>query len=175
MALNLTTETRAHYSSKQLWVINGVWTFQEAARHQSVSQDTARRDVREGELRARQEPTPQGYAWRVELLEDAHQGKAHTQVEEVARAELSHLERVLNWSSFTQPDSFSGAPPSAGSRIKAVKESEHKELMAVLREKLEAQYGHIAELHVLFQQRQSLRQHLERESWWQRVWRRFLK
>jgi hypothetical protein len=43
----------------------------EAATHLGVSTDTVRRRIRNGELQARQEPTPQGYVWRVELPEEA--------------------------------------------------------------------------------------------------------
>jgi hypothetical protein len=42
----------------------------EAATHLGVSPDTIRRRIRNGELKAHQEPTPQGYVWGVELLEE---------------------------------------------------------------------------------------------------------
>jgi len=42
----------------------------EAARHLGVSTDTIRRRIGKGELIAHQEPTPQGYRWKVELEMD---------------------------------------------------------------------------------------------------------
>ncbi len=45
-------------------------TISEAARLLGISEPTARRRVRSGELPGRQTPTPQGFVWMVELADD---------------------------------------------------------------------------------------------------------
>ena len=96
-------------------------------------------------FRACQELTSQGYTWRIEVLEKS-------------APEESQHESVP----------ISGIP-SRGSRIQEVKDSEHTELMAVLKEELDDRYGQIQEMHVFFQQMQALPlgwQHGDQETWW---------
>ena len=50
-------------------------SIREAAQLQGVAQDTIRRRIRRGELKAHQEPTPQGFRWIVELEEETAQAE----------------------------------------------------------------------------------------------------
>src|ERR671914_1083019 len=120
----------------------------EAATHLRVSPDTIRRRIRNGELHARREPTPQGYVWRVELPEEepteeaaleATNSTAWRELVDVLKDEVALL---------------------------------HEQL-AAHQEELGSKNKQIEQLHVLLQQAQSaLPAPRDNRSWWRRVWRR---
>ena len=117
----------------------------EAATHLGVSTDTIRRRIRNGELQARQEPTPQGYVWRVELPEEA----------EKAALEATN--------------------PAAWRELVDVLKDEVallREQLAAHQEELASKNKQIEQLHVLLQQAQAaLPPPRDNRSWW-RFWDR---
>jgi hypothetical protein len=120
----------------------------EAATHLGVSPDTIRRRIRNGELQARREPTPQGYIWRVELPEEES-------AEEAA---------------------LKATNPAAWRELVDVLKDEVallREQLAAHQEELVSKNKQIEQLHILLQQAQaSLPEPKDRRSWWQRLWRR---
>jgi hypothetical protein len=119
----------------------------EAATHLGVSPDTIRRRIRNGELQARREPTPQGYVWRVELPEEesteeaaleATNSTAWRELVDVLKDEVALL----------------------------------REQLAAHQEELASKNKQIEQLHVLLQQTQAvLPAPRDHRSWWQ-LWRR---
>ena len=151
LPLNLVSEN--HTSNKASVtrprrVITGAWMFQGAA------------ETRDGTFQASQELTSGGYTWRLKLSKKS------------TLEELRHLEDGLLYRSGPgQPGSFSGTRPT-GSGIQGY---EHRELMTVLNNELEAQYGQSAGMYVRFQETQSLPLRLQRRfqsPWLHRIWRR---
>ena len=119
--------------------------IREAAQLQSVAQDTIRRRIRRGELKAHQEPTPQGFRWLVELEE------------EVAQAEPTQ----------TQGQGIDDAQAGEAKVL--------RELVTTLRsqvqgqgEELQARRREVSELHILLQQK-ALPAPGGR-PWWRRLW-----
>lgn len=115
----------------------------EAATHLGVSHDTIRRRIRNGELKAHQEPTPQGYVWRVELPED---GAA---VETINSAACREVVDVLK------------------DEVALLRDQ-----LAAHQEELASKNKQIEQLHILLQQAQAvLPAPKENRSWW-RFWQR---
>ena len=120
-------------------------SIREAAQLQGVSQDTIRRRIRRGELKAHQEPTPQGFRWLVELEE------------EVAQAE-------------PRPTLGQGIGDAQAGEAQVL-----RELVATLRsqvqgqgEELEARRREVSELHILLQQKALMAP--GGHPWWRRLW-----
>ena len=122
-------------------------SIREAAQLQGVAQDTIRRRIRRGELKAHQEPTPQGFRWLVELEE------------EVAQAEPT-------------PTQGQGIGDAQAGEAQVL-----RELVATLRsqvqgqgEELEARRREVSELHILLQQKALMAP--GGHPWWRRLWPR---
>lgn len=101
-------------------------TIREAAQRLGVSEDTVRRRLRRGELTGVQQPTAQGFTWLVELPEVAPAGPS--------------------------------APEGAAGVAEAVAAAEVRrleELVAILREELDARRREVQELHILLQRAQT--------------------
>ena len=120
-------------------------SIREAAQLQGVSQDTIRRRIRRGELKAHQEPTPQGFRWLVELEE------------EVAQAEPTQTQEL-------------GIGDAQAGEAQVL-----RELVATLRsqvqgqgEELQARRREVSELHILLQQKALPAP--EGRPWWRRLW-----
>ena len=133
MALKLTIETPVHANAKLQWDVIGVWTLRQAGSHLGVSGDEVGGRTRKGEFRARQQLTPWGYDWNLELLEEVYPGEAHDRMGgDGPRAELRHMEIPPDGRSHTQPKS---------DNYQALNGWTHRELMDVLKEELAAWYG----------------------------------
>ena len=120
-------------------------SIREAAQLQGVAQDTIRRRIRRGELKAHQEPTPQGFRWLVELEE------------EVAQAEPT-------------PTQGQGIGDAQAREAQVL-----RELVATLRSQvqdqgveLEARRREVSELHILLQQKALPAP--GGSPWWRRLW-----
>jgi excisionase family DNA binding protein len=128
-------------------------SIDEAARLLGVSQDTIRRRIRNGELKAHQETRPQGYVWRVILpdKEPEPEGQNH-----VGNTYLSsELIEALRDTIQRQDDTIA-------------------QLWTQLEAKdgqLETRAREVQELHVLLQQAQAvLPAPRDNRPWWQRLW-----
>ena len=116
-----------------------------AAQLQGVAQDTIRRRIRRGELKANQEPTPQGFRWLVELELEATQAEP-------------------------TPGPGQGIGDAQSGEAQVL-----RELVATLRsqvqgqgQELEARRREVSELHILLQQK-ALPAPGGR-PWWRRLW-----
>ena len=105
-------------------------SIREAAQLQGVSQDTIRRRIRRGELKAHQEPTPQGFRWLVELEL------------EVAQAEPTQ----------TQGQGIGDAHAGEGQVLRELVETLRSQVQGQ-GEELEARRREVSELHILLQQK----------------------
>ena len=154
---------------KRRCLITGTWTFQLIEQDSNLSQDQVQHCTRKGGFWAWREQTPQGYVWRVALHEVKTRGESEVE-EEVARAELHHLEVLI-----PPPQLFSPDPvrriPSAGIRMQAAKKWGHRELMGVLKEELESLYGQAEEMHAVPLPREGRRG----EPWWSGGWGRLAR
>ena len=129
-------------------------TIAEAARRWHLSQDTIRRRIRRGELRAHRDPTPQGFTWVV----DAPETTETTQAVEAAT-----------------PASLGGSQV-LGELINTAQVM--RELMTTVqaqvstqREELKSRRREVQELHVLLHQLQTKALPPPRQSWWRSFWR----
>ena len=128
------------------------FTIAEAAHHWHISQDTVRRRIRRGELKAQQQPTPQGFVWVVEVQETpelaepslgASPGEGHVMRELVATVQvMRELVGAIQVQAATQ------------------------------REELKARRREVQELHVLLHQLQARALPPPGRSWWRRLWTR---
>ena len=120
----------------------------EAATHLGVSPDTVRRRIRNGELQARREPTPQGYVWRVELPEEES----------------------------TEEAALEATKPTAWRELVDVLKDEVallREQLAAHQEELASKNKQIEQLHVLLQQAQAaLPAPRDNRPWWRRMWQK---
>jgi hypothetical protein len=102
--------------------------IREAAGRLGVSDDTIRRRLRRGELVGEQQPTPQGFTWLVELPEV-----------EPSRRDTS-----------TTPQAPTVPPWERDGEIRRL-----EEMVAILREELDARRREVQELHILLQRAQA--------------------
>tara|TARA_Y100000310_G_scaffold165317_1_gene165060 strand:+ start:1639 stop:2061 length:423 start_codon:yes stop_codon:yes gene_type:complete len=128
-------------------------SIREAAQLQGVAPDTIRRRIRRGELRAHQEPTPQGFRWLVELEKEAAQ----------AEPTQTHGHGIGNGIGDGIGDAQAGEAQVL------------RELVATLRshiqgqgEELEARRREVSELHILLQQKALPAP--GGHPWWRRLW-----
>lgn len=142
-------------------VIIGVWVFHGPELYRGVYQDKVGRHMRDGTFLASREPTSLGYSWRMKLLEKS------------PLEELSDdlVEGLLYRYGPAQSETFSGVS-SAGPHTHEVITYEHRDLMTALKEELEARFGQVAEMNVLFQEMRTLPfgwQRQFRVPWWRRI------
>ena len=143
MTINLAIGTRVRESGQAKWDIIGVWAFQVA------QSNVADRAVREGGFRARQEPTPLGYVWRIEVMGEERRGNPESRT--------GPLPKIDTW----------------GTQIGDVHGCEHQDLMAILKSRLKAEYSQLLQVRVLYQQVRPLSLHCRHQNhqpWWRRVW-----
>ena len=175
MALKLPNQAQAYGGSRRQGTIVGTWALQESGPHLSTSLDRRRHRLHKGEFRARQKLTHQRSSWLVELLDGDPRRQSQSEADkEGLTAELSNLRGLISRYSSSQPDSGPMAP-SSGFQVQTVMGPEHGELMSALKKGLEARYGQVEELHVLFQRLEALPppwQRQEDEPWWRRLQRR---
>ena len=126
----------------------------EAATRLGVSPDTIRRRIRNGELKAKQEPTPQGYTWKVQLP-----------VDEAARGSTSQ-DRQPGASDESLP--WRELVDTLRDEVSVLREQ-----LIAQQEEASAKNEQIRELHVLLQQAQAAlpAPKEDRQSWW-RFWQR---
>ena len=118
-------------------------SIREAAQLQGVAQDTIRRRIRRGELKAHQEPTPQGFRWLVELEE------------EVAQAEPTQMQGI--------DDAQAGEAQVLRELVATLRSQVQGQ-----GEELEARRREVSELHILLQQKALPAP--EGRPWWRRLW-----
>jgi excisionase family DNA binding protein len=130
-------------------------SIDEAARLLGVSQDTIRRRIRNGELKAHQETRPQGYVWRVILPAEEPEPEAQNHVGNTYLS--SELIEALRDTIQRQDDTIA--------QLRTQLEAKDGQLETRARE--------VQELHVLLQQAQAvLPAPRDNRPWWQRLWRR---
>ena len=118
-------------------------SIREAAQLQGVAQDTIRRRKRRGELKAHQEPTPQGFRLLVELEE------------EVAQAEPTQMQGI--------DDAQAGEAQVLRELVATLRSQVQGQ-----GEELEARRREVSELHILLQQKALPAP--EGRPWWRRLW-----
>ena len=130
-------------------------SIDEAARLLGVSQDTIRRRIRNGELKAHQETRPQGYVWRVILPDEEPEPEGQNHVGDTYLS--SELVEALRDTIQRQDNTIA--------QLRTQLEAKDRQLETRARE--------VQELHVLLQQAQAaLPVPRDNRPWWQRVWRR---
>jgi excisionase family DNA binding protein len=130
-------------------------SIDEAARLLGVSQDTIRRRIRNGELKAHQETRPQGYVWRVILPDEELEPEGQNHVGDTCLS--SELVEALRNTIQRQDDAIA--------QLRTQLEAKDRQLETRARE--------VQELHVLLQHAQAaLPAPRDNRSWWQRLWRR---
>jgi predicted site-specific integrase-resolvase len=115
----------------------------EAARLLGISESTARRRLRSGELTGRQVPTKQGFIWLVEVDDELV-------VNEPDSGELTAMRGLV--SSLTEQNTL----------LKAQVQAQQEQLVEKDRQ--------IGQLHVLLQQAQALPAPRGVRHWWRRFW-----
>jgi excisionase family DNA binding protein len=130
-------------------------SIDEAARLLGVSQDTIRRRIRNGELKAHQETRPQGYVWRVILPDEELEPEGQNHVGDTYLS--SELVEALRNTIQRQDDAIA--------QLRTQLEAKDRQLETRARE--------VQELHVLLQHAQAaLPAPRDNHPWWQRLWRR---
>ena len=130
-------------------------SIDEAARLLGVSQDTIRRRIRNGELKAHQETRPQGYVWRVTLPDEEPESEGQNHVGDTYLS--SELVEALRDTIQRQDNTIA--------QLRTQLEAKDRQLETRARE--------VQELHVLLQQAQAvLPAPRDNRPWWQRLWRR---
>jgi hypothetical protein len=126
----------------------------EAATRLGVSPDTIRRRIRNGELKAWQEPTPQGYSWKVELPDEEPRTDYDSQ-----HTGQSSSDESLVWRELVD---------TLRDEVSTLRE----QLMAH-QDELGAKNKQIEQLHILLQQAQAAlpAPRENHRSWW-RFWQR---
>jgi excisionase family DNA binding protein len=128
-------------------------SIDEAARLLGVSQDTIRRRIRNGELKAHQETRPQGYIWRVTLPDEEPESQSHIRDTCLSSELVEALRNTIQ----RQDDTIA--------QLRTQLEAKDRQLETRARE--------VQELHVLLQQAQAaLPGPRDNRPWWQRLWRR---
>ena len=126
-------------------------TIKQAADRLGISESTVRRHLRADQLKGHQEPTPQGFVWRVELPND--EPSSETPSHAVSTELGSELEEALLETIRRQDATI-------------------EQLRDQLQEQLGAKDRQIEQLHVLLQQaRAALPAPRDGRSWW-RFWKR---
>jgi hypothetical protein len=130
-------------------------SIDEAARLLGVSQDTIRRRIRNGELKAHQEARPQGFIWRVTLPDEelGSEGQHHVGNTYVSSELLESLRDTIQ----RQDDTIA--------QLRDQLEAKDRQLETRARE--------VQELHVLLQQfGTALPAAGDNHSWWYKLWHR---
>ena len=172
MRVNLPTKDLVRNNSGRQRVMLGVWTIREPEGSVGVSNGDLGR-MRKGEFWARQEGTSTEPGWSVYMFQEASRTVAPGNADGRARwTELCNLEELLHRGGIGQLDEIMDASQSEGPN------GDHRDLMGVLKEELEARHGQFRELQVVFQQIQpptaqaSWNRHWQ-GSKWRRLWQRF--
>jgi hypothetical protein len=131
----------------------------EAAQFLGVSTHTVKRRLKKGELKGEQQATPQGFVWLVEVANDPVECEAAVAdgsgaIPTASPDRAGHFEEVIEL-------------------LKSDLEARDKQIN-FLKEELESRRREVQELHVLLQQAQAVlpAPKKDRQSWWQRLWRR---
>ena len=141
MALNLSIKGLPPRNATQPVVIVGLWAFRQAEPFGYACLHAGETPQRyKGEFQAVRGPAFEGNRWQVELLEAG------------AVADLGYMEESLYGGSCDGMGPISGLP-IASPTFEEVKEPRHRELMGALRDALEARYGQVQEMYVLFRER----------------------
>ena len=127
-------------------------TIAEAAQRWHISQDTVRRRIRRGELKAQQQPTPQGFVWVVEVSEIPESAEAPSE----ARLGEGQIMRELVTTVQVMRELVGTIQVQA----------------ATQREELKARRREVQELHVLLHHLQARALPPPRRPWWGRLWSR---
>jgi Helix-turn-helix domain len=130
-------------------------SIDEAARLLGVSQDTIRRRIRNGELKAHQEARPQGFIWRVTLPDEepSSEGQHHKGDTYVSSELVESL-----WNTIHRQD-------ETITQLRTQLEAKDRQLETRARE--------VQELHVLLQQfGTALPAAGDNRSWWDKLWHR---
>jgi hypothetical protein len=121
-------------------------TIATAAERLGISQDTVRRRIHRGELRAQQAPTPQGFVWQVEL------GESGPDAPPVAPDPPPAAHEPEPPPTPAQPvEDASAGPPAEVRRLEQLVDVLQEELRR-RNDELAARTREIGELHVLLQQ-----------------------
>jgi predicted site-specific integrase-resolvase len=114
-------------------------TIAEAAQRLGVSQDTVHRRLKKGQLTGRQQTTPQGFTWLIEMPVE-----------------------TCNVENGAPADTPADAPVSAGELQRL------EQIIELLQAQVETKDQQIKELHVLLQQAQAAlpAPREDRRSWW---------
>jgi predicted site-specific integrase-resolvase len=123
---------------------NELLTIAEAAQRLGVSQDTVHRRLKKGQLTGRQQTTPQGFTWLIEMPVE-----------------------TCNVENGAPADTPADAPVSAGELQRL------EQIIELLQNQVEAKDQQIKELHILLQQAQAAlpAPREDRRSWW-RFWQK---
>jgi excisionase family DNA binding protein len=133
-------------------------SIDEAARLLGVYQDTIRRRIRNGELKAHQEARPQGYIWRVTLPEEEPESEDQHHVGDtyVSSEVVEALQNTIQ----RQDDAIA--------QLRSQLEAKDRQLETRARE--------VQELHVLLQQfGTALPAAGDNRSWWHKLWHRTVR
>jgi hypothetical protein len=135
----------------------------EAAASLGVSQDTIRRRIRKGELKAEKVYTPKGPAWMIDLPDDAQADETVASANAHEGAEQAYAGR----------DTDGYAEPNGDSRTAWAEVHRLEQMVSILQSEVETRRREVQELHVLLQQAQAAlpAPRENRQSWW-RFWRR---
>jgi hypothetical protein len=135
----------------------------EAAATLGVSQDTIRRRIHKGELKAEKVHTAKGPAWMIDLPE-------HAQADANPASANSH---EAGSQAYADCDSDAYAAPSEDAKTAWAEVHRLEQMVSILQSEVESRRREVQELHVLLQQAQAaLPAPKDNHSWWQRLWRR---
>jgi hypothetical protein len=138
-------------------------TITEASHQLGVSVHTLKRRLKRGELEGQQQTTPQGFAWLIEVPDEAPKMNSGA---------LDGPDHVPVDVPSGTPD---GVPNTTQRELHRMEEfiESLKDEVTTLRGQLETKDRQIEQLHVLLQQAQSaLPAPRDNRPWWQRLWRR---
>jgi hypothetical protein len=134
----------------------------EAAATLGVSQDTIRRRIRKGEVKAEKIHTAKGPAWMIELPE-------HAQADATAASADSH---GADRQAYAARESDDYAAPSEDAKTAWAEVHRLEQMVSILQSEVESRRREVQELHVLLQQAQAaLPAPNDNRSWW-RFWQR---
>jgi hypothetical protein len=135
----------------------------EAAATLGVSQDTIRRRIHKGELKAEKVHTPKGPAWMIDL-------PGHAQADATAASADSH---GADRQAYAAHESDDYAAPSEDAKTAWAEVHRLEQMVSILQSEVESRRREVQELHVLLQQAQAaLPTPRDNRPWWQRLWRR---
>jgi excisionase family DNA binding protein len=135
----------------------------EAAATLGVSQDTIRRRIHKGELKAEKVHTPKGPAWLIDL-------PGHAQADATTASADSH---GADRQAYAAHELGDYAAPSEDAKTAWAEVHRLEQMVSILQSEVESRRREVQELHVLLQQAQAaLPAPRDNRPWWQRLWRR---